>query len=121
MGISDLMEEHHTKVGDMLGKEDLQSFKWELQKHFLLEEKAIFFNVGNGEFSESVQKLLGEHKKMLDKLNEIEVGSGDLEEFKQMLLRHKEFEDKEFYPLLDRTLTDEVKGEIVTRIQDELR
>jgi hypothetical protein len=80
-------------------------FKWTLEKHFFIEEKAIFTFIDTNEFPDIL--TLGEqHEEILSIIKNIDE---DLEEgikpkindLKVVLLKHAEFEDEVFYPELD--------------------
>jgi hypothetical protein len=133
--ISIIMKRHHHLIEGLLNRFNkrqsepevfpklFNQFKWELEKHFFLEEKAIFtfINTDDQELYETSEKLLNEHRKILDTLNLLETDliSGketDLDELKKRLIAHRDIEDDEFYPKLDIELDEQKKREIFNRI-----
>jgi hypothetical protein len=94
-----------------------------MEKHFFIEEKAIFtfIDTEDQELFETSEKLLGAHRKILDdlKILENELNSGkeiDLKDLKKRLIAHRDYEDDTFYPKLDIELDEEKKREIMNRI-----
>lgn len=106
-------------------EETLNSFQWELEKHFFSEEKVIF-RFCTKEDSEScklVKKLWQEHTVMLEMLNQLKndliaKAAADTAEFHEFMIKHRELEEKELYPRLDRELLGPVKEEIIARINE---
>ena len=103
----------------ILAEEFFVKFKWNLEKHFFLEEKVIFSNpaVENSEHTEEIDDILKEHKEILEIVRSIELDKFGLNEEKLKLLKkivekHAQFEDEDFYPRLDEILTQEQKQEI---------
>jgi hypothetical protein len=135
--ISGVMTKHHHKLEGLMNiikiqekkdsetmKESFNRFKWELQKHFFIEEKAIlqlkYFE--KEETNLIKNQLKGEHvilEQELDKLEQcLEKNEKiDLSEFKDLLSRHRNFEDDILYPRLDRELDQEKKKLILDRIK----
>ena len=104
-------------------------FKWEFEKHIFIEEKAIFkfFNLSkNDDYFDVVPNLIKEHDIILETLNEIEnnlviKGSDDTHRFKELLAKHKNFEEETIYPKLDKELNDSQKNSIFIKINDSFR
>ncbi len=99
------------------------TFKWEMEKHLLIEEKAIFgfYYSDDGENYEITLDLIKQHKIILEMLKIIEVSLRDEEavnilEFERLWIKHKRFEDEIFYPELDRKLNNHEKKDIAERI-----
>lgn len=99
--------------------------KWNLDKHFFVEEKIIFsiYETESEEDNLDILKLLKEHKDIYWLLNKIEdsLDSGlkpELTEFKKALKIHANFEDNNFYPKLDRDLDDKQKSLIFNRADE---
>ncbi len=135
--ISGVMTKHHYKLEGLMNiiktskkkgfepmKEAFIRFKWELQKHFFIEEKAIlqlkYFE--KEETNLIKNQLKGEHvilEQELDKLEEnLEKNQElDLSEFKDLLTRHRNFEDDILYPRLDRELDLAKKMRILEQIK----
>lgn len=140
MGLTILkvMDKDHIKIKDMLmdfGKEENKNFekskhifirfKWMLEKHFFIEEKAIFnlYIVESPEENDNLMKILKEHREILDLIERSEELLFDqkkleIEELKHYILAHAKFEDEIFYPRLDEILDEEKKQEMINRIKD---
>ncbi len=137
--ISFIMKKHHGQIEGLLNKfykfdENYQDklklfyqFKWELEKHFFTEEKAIFFFINDDtkNSNEMKLKLMKEHDKILTNLKEIEnnlKNKKDLEilDFRELLVRHKKFEDETFYPTLDQDLDENKKKDIMNRLSNPI-
>jgi hemerythrin-like domain-containing protein len=108
-------------------KPDFEVFKWELQRHFVTEERAIFtyLDQDNTETYDMMEELLEEHKVITGALDDLErtlkkCNKSGLKPFLQDLQAHKQFEDEEFYPRLEKELTDEQKRQIVVAIQSPI-
>ncbi|VVB80198.1 Hemerythrin HHE cation binding domain protein [uncultured archaeon] len=135
--ISTLMLKEHRKIDNLLsdfGKElpkdfdeakiRFSEFVWALQKHFFLEEKAIFI-MGDklvGEEVVNVFELMKEHGEITELVKNIEEGINtgvnvDISSLRTLILKHAAFEDKYFYPELDESLDPEVKEQIINRIK----
>jgi len=132
--ITEIMIGEHGKIDSMteeveklsagdLGKarEAFNKFKWNLEKHFFVEEKVVF-NAYNSvsEDSEDAFRILKEHKDLLWSVKKIEEAlSGnarpDFSGIKKELRAHADFEDKIFYPKLDEQLSDELKEVVKDR------
>lgn len=102
----------------------LKEFEQEIKKHFLIEEKAIFiFCKPINKIDPMIQNLLKDHDIILEVLNQTEQdwlfkNEVDLNSLKQLLLQHKNFEDKMFYPKLDQELDDSQKEFIIEKIKE---
>lgn len=99
--------------------------KWNLQKHFFVEEKVIFDNFVSmsGEETTDTFHLLEDHVEIIQLLKIIEDKLDEkikpnIESLKQKLLSHKDYEDRSFYPSLDEKLTLEQKKEIAKKIRE---
>jgi len=115
--------------GDFINlKKIFSKFKWNLEKHFFVEERAIFTLCEGmqGEIVSDIFELMNEHGEILELIKEIEK---TLEEnikpetgkLKQLLQRHKNLEDGTFYPALDKSLNEQQKQELSERIKEVLR
>tara|TARA_Y100000310_G_scaffold341298_1_gene440016 strand:- start:1632 stop:2036 length:405 start_codon:yes stop_codon:yes gene_type:complete len=129
--ITDLMNKDHEHIEELLEqleknptKFQLQKLKFELEKHFLLEEKAIFemYYTENEEDEKLVPILMEQHKTILAEINELNTEDIlDITRLKTMLQKHSKLEDEKFYPKLDEILTTERKEAMLERIQTKLR
>ncbi|MFA5856563.1 MAG: hemerythrin domain-containing protein [Candidatus Pacearchaeota archaeon] len=98
-------------------KELIQEFIWELDKHFFLEEKLIFSiysNLGNID----VLDLIKEHKDILWKVNRIYEIRDEIQDLDKLLLKHSDSEDKNFYPFIDKSIDNENKKIILSRLNE---
>lgn len=103
----------------------LAEFSWELKKHFFAEENAIFdyFPLKTFEVFEVISHLKDEHLMMLIDLKRIsdslpEINERDIENFANLLEHHRQVEEKELYPKLDKDLREEQKKQIIHRIKE---
>ena len=139
--LTDLMVKDHGKIVKMLHDVEksigmelvstmkvFDNFEWELEKHMFVEEKAIFTsynpkNIANG--YRMMPTLVQQHN---DLLNKLQVMRKDLtwqrpakfEEFRELLLTHKTFEEASLYPKLDQELSVQQKEEIIKKIREIL-
>jgi iron-sulfur cluster repair protein YtfE (RIC family) len=137
--IPNVMKRHHRIIEGLLnelkkseGTRDsklqiFHKFKWELEKHFFIEEKAIFFyiNTGDKESSEMKAQLMKEHDTILDDVEKTEIelkNSADVDVIELMapLIKHRIFEDNVFYPKLDQELDESKKKKILDRISNPI-
>ncbi|MDP3026809.1 MAG: hemerythrin domain-containing protein [Nanoarchaeota archaeon] len=137
ISIEKLMMEEHKRVAKFLEnlendldnyektKENFNKFKWNLEKHFFTEEKVIFnmFVQISGQETSDTFHLLSDHVKIMQMIRQIERGLSrkikpKIHVLKEMLTRHKNFEDSDFYPKLDERLTSDQKKEISMKIKE---
>jgi len=137
--ISKVMIRDHDKIVKLLNdlgncidldkqilKKALEAFNWELEKHIFTEEKSIFISYQSKDYEEGykmVPRLMKEHDIIYDKLKEMRKSinfdkSCDYEEFKDFLLKHKDFEESSFYPILDEELDENTKKIVIDRINE---
>ncbi len=130
--------QEHVRVRDMLNqieqemttdfnkaKQDFSKVKWNLEKHFFMEEKATFelYSKMKNEEIEDIFKLMREHGEIVELIRNIEQGlinnvKPDISGLKDSLLAHANFEDEFFYPKLDEELTPEQRQEICDRARE---
>jgi iron-sulfur cluster repair protein YtfE (RIC family) len=102
------------------------TFEWALEKHIFTEEKAIFSSYSPKNISEGykmVPELIQQHNEIL---NRVRVMRKDLmwnrpaqyDEFKELIMAHKTFEEVSLYPKLDQELTVAQKDEIIKKIRE---
>jgi hypothetical protein len=140
LSILRVMDKDHVKIKEILmdfekeenknfekSKHVFSRFKWVIEKHFFIEEKAIFnfYIVESTEENENLMRILKEHREILDLIVRAEESLFDqkrldIDELKHYILAHAKFEDEVFYPKLDEILDDEKKQEMVNRIKDIL-
>jgi iron-sulfur cluster repair protein YtfE (RIC family) len=109
-------------------KEKFNGFKWALEKHFFVEEKAIFQISDKivGERVTDIFDLMKEHGEILEVVKNIEEAveqnmKPDIADLKARLLKHARFEDVVFYPKLDELLDENKKKEIIEKIKEIVR
>jgi iron-sulfur cluster repair protein YtfE (RIC family) len=101
-------------------------FFWALEKHFFTEEKAIFTVYQPEENTDGysmIPELIKEHNEIFNQLKIMEKNIKedeyfDFKEFKNLLMKHKNFEDEKLYPKLDLELEESEKRRIINRIND---
>ncbi|MEM0465623.1 MAG: hemerythrin domain-containing protein [Candidatus Pacearchaeota archaeon] len=127
MKLLSMFERELTKNLDN-SKNLFNKFKWNLNKHFFVEEKVIFsvYESVSEEDNIDILKLLKEHKDIYWLLNktEDELDANkipDISELKKLLRSHANFEDKNFYPKLDEELDDKQKAIIFDRAEEIIR
>jgi len=135
--LTKVMVKHHGKIekalrdfeesvgSDCAGKL-FNDFKWELEKHFFVEERAIltYYNPEDEESNAMKTTVLDDHRMILDELKGVErglgTGSDGLEDFKVHLREHAHFEDAVLYPKMDADLEPEEKDEMLSRITNPM-
>ena len=102
------------------------TFEWNLEKHFFVEERAIF-TWYNPEFVDEGYKLFldltKQHTALLEKLRLLKKDlqnnkTPDFTDFKNMLMKHKNYEEKNVYPTLDQQIDEGEKFFIIERINE---
>ena len=110
-----------------LMKKSFTKFEWELEKHIFVEEKAIFTSYHPEDVSEGYKmlpELTIQHNFILNQLNnwrrdfQSKKNIDDLNKFKNFLINHREFEEKEIYPKLDQSLNETQKKHIIDRLDE---
>ena len=103
------------------------TFKWELERHFVVEEIAIFkyYEPSEEEEYKMVPKLLKDHKTIKDELGFIKeeaesTGKVDISGIQELLKEHKMYEEEEFYPTLERILSSSQKKKIIDQIEQQI-
>ncbi|MBE3121781.1 MAG: hemerythrin domain-containing protein [Thermoplasmata archaeon] len=137
--ILDLMMKDHGKIVKLLldveksiGMELISTmkvfdtFEWELEKHIFIEEKAIFTSYKPTNIVEGykmVPELIQQHNDILNRLrvmrkNLMRQRPIDYNDFKELILAHKTFEEASLYPKLDQELDVSQKEEIIKKIRE---
>jgi len=136
INVSDLMIQNHEYIKRLFEKfkrnlkknngrvfESFDIFKWEMEKHLLIEERSVFgfYYSDDGEDYEITLDLIKQHKVILEMLKIIEEdlrnkSAVNILEFEKLWTKHKRFEDEIFYPELDRKLNNHEKKDIAERI-----
>ena len=106
-------------------KQLFKDFKWNLEKHFFIEEKVIFhiYNSATEKESEEIMNLLKDHKDLQWRINRIENSSianmkPILQELKIILKSHVGLENNIFYPKLDSELDEKSKALILEKTEE---
>ncbi|MCJ7697138.1 MAG: hypothetical protein MUO73_02265 [Thermoplasmata archaeon] len=102
------------------------TFEWELEKHIFIEEKAIFTSYKPTNIVEGykmVPELIQQHNDILNRLRMMRKNLMwqrpiDYDEFKELILAHKTFEEASLYPKLDQELDVSQKEEIIKKIRE---
>jgi hemerythrin superfamily protein len=137
--ILDLMIKDHNRlmeylkdVENNLGRDfgflsnSFNTFQWNLEKHFFIEEKAIFISYNSDEPEKEYDyfsDLMDQHSEILKKIESlrkklVKREPFDLNELKKLLVKHKTFEEKNIYPVLDQEIDDCTKQVIIDRIKE---
>jgi hypothetical protein len=106
-----------------LSKAMFNKLRWNLEKHFFLEEKAIFvmFQKANSQEMTDIFDLMQEHSIITNNLRILEQDLSDKElvlEIKNSVNRHAKFEDETLYPMMEDYLNENQKLEIIQRIKE---
>jgi len=95
--------------------------KWNLEKHFYIEEKVIFYIYSSSQQEEiqNLNKILNEHKDILLLIKKIDNNFNKsqalFDNLKDILSIHARFEDEIFYPRLEEELPQDQKQLILER------
>ncbi|MEF8880007.1 MAG: hemerythrin domain-containing protein [Candidatus Thermoplasmatota archaeon] len=135
-----LMVQDHSKIVDLLDevesrnregfeelKEAFEIFEWNLEKHIFAEEKAVFTfyepeDVTEGykmlpKLTEHHNYLLNELKKWRKKIRQHRALEG-VYDFREYLVKHRRFEEEEFYPKLEENLDKDQKRRVIAKINE---
>ena len=137
--ILDLMVKDHIRLMEYLNdveknlgrdfgflSNSFNTFQWNLEKHFFIEERAIFIFYKPDESERDFKYfsfLMDQHTEILEKIETLRKKLQnrepfDLDELKKLLVRHKTFEEKSIYPLIDQEIDEGEKVFIIDRIKD---
>lgn len=139
--INSLMNSEHERIDSLLKKfetllkKDIENakkilnwFKWSLEKHFFVEENAIFYAYESvvGEEVGVIFDLMKEHGEIIDLVKKMEENLNKGKEvsvvfLKERLSNHSKFEDEVFYPRLDEELEIGKKQEVIEKINELVR
>jgi len=126
-----LIKKDHSKLIELLNnleekskdnfisiKKAFLKFKWELEKHIFIEEKAIFTDYNPIDVNEGYKMLpeiTKQHNIIINILtnweNDVRKGRQltEIYSFKEFLINHRIFEEQQVYPKPDESLNDEQK------------
>jgi len=134
--LTDLMVTEHARIQEMLEEVNIASyedkmralesfnrFKLNLEKHFMIEEKAIVQMLNNisGMEVNNTFRLMEEHGRIMAMMRKVEddISQGDYSKvtaLMSLLEEHSDFENQTFYPSLDKNLSDDRKKEIIEKV-----
>jgi len=106
--------------------ESFKTFKWRLEKHMFVEERAIFlsdkYDVSTEDFS-LLFEISKQHNEIMNEVTDIfqnlKIDSGfKIEKLRDLLNKHLNFEEKIAYPRLDEIITETEKNRITNSIRD---
>jgi len=128
--ISEMLEEVNLAIYEDNSKisEAFNRFKWNMEKHLFIEEKAIFQllnNISGMEIGDTF-RLMEEHGRIIALIKKIEEDFktrdySAIQKLMALLEEHSDFENQTFYPTLDKKLEDQKKQEILERVNEILR
>ena len=139
--LTDLMVTEHARIQEMLEEVNIASyedkmralesfnrFKLNLEKHFMIEEKAIvqlLTNISGVEVNDTF-RLMEEHGRIMAMIRKVEddISHGDYSKvttLMSLLEEHSDFENQTFYPNLDKKLSEDRKKEIIQKVSDMIR
>lgn len=116
------IEKEYPAVTELFNK-----FEWNLEKHIFIEEKVIFTSYNPDDIINGYKmlpELTKQHNVILNKLDLFRKDVRkkrkitDINGFKEFLLNHKNFEEKNVYPKLNESLDDQHKRLIIKKIND---
>ncbi len=119
------VESNQRRDSDLL-RRSFNTFQWNLEKHFFVEERAIFTSYNPNKIIEGYEVFLDlskQHTKILEKVESLrsklqDKNPFDVTDLKQMLVKHKTFEEKKVYPVLDQEIDEGEKRFIIERINE---
>jgi len=134
--IHSLMSKENNRIEQFINKfeKDLNNYektlanfdkvKWNIQKHFFVEENAVFkmFATITSSETSDIFHLLSDHSRIIMLLKKIEEKldkkiKPEIHLLKEIFIEHKKFEDEIFYPKLDEELDPNQKKEIAIKIK----
>jgi hypothetical protein len=137
--ISDLMIKDHNRLMEYLKdvqnnfgrdfgflSESFNTFQWNIEKHFFVEERAIFASYNPDKPDEEYiyfSDLMDQHTEILETIESLRKKLQkrepfDINELKKLLVKHKTYEEKKVYPILDLEIDEGEKRFIIERINE---
>jgi len=106
--------------------ESFKTFKWHLEKHIFVEERAIFLSDKYDKSIENFSLLLEiskQHNEIIKEVKNViqnlKTDSGfKTEKLRTLLNKHLIFEEKNAYPRLDEIISESEKNRIINSIKD---
>jgi len=125
VAINSLIDELWLNLEDHKSQAIFGKLRWVLEKHFYLEEKAIFdlYTPKTDKDLLEVAELVKQHEELRILFNNIgqaiEQGiKPDLRTLQELERNHAKFEDEVFYPKLDKELDEEQKAKIIDKSRE---
>jgi len=139
--LTDLMVVEHARIQEMLEEVNIASyedkmraletfnrFKLNIEKHFMIEEKAIvqMLNSISGIEVNDTFTLMEQHGRIIAMVRKVEddISHGDyskIQDLMTMLEEHSDFENQTFYPHLDKKLSEDRKIEIIEKVNSMMK
>ena len=102
------------------------TFQWNLEKHFFVEERAIFISYNPNDPDREYKfssVLMDQHAEILEMIESLRKKLEkrepfDLNQLKKSLVKHKTFEEKSIYPVIDQEINEGEKRYIIDRIKE---
>jgi hemerythrin superfamily protein len=107
-------------------QKSFNEFDWKFEKHLFVEERAIYSSDAPIDIVKKypiILELFEEHIVLLDILSEIKRDllrnqTVDISKFIRLLKNHKDFEEENVYPRLDKELNESQKNLIFMKINE---
>ncbi len=122
--LKELESMHQKDISDL--NESFRNFKWNIEKHFFVEERAIFTSYNPDKINEGYnlfKNLTSQHTVILEQINMIQQKLQkwepfDFDEIRELLITHQHAEEEKIYPLLDEEISTGEKQFIIERMND---
>jgi hemerythrin-like domain-containing protein len=119
-----LFRDQAKEASPMTGS-SLSELSWETKKHFFSEENIIFdyLPLQDEKTQQIIVRLEAEHSQMIKMIanftrNLPQISEKDMDDFYSLMNSHREVEEKELYPKLDKELLVDQKRQIISRINE---
>jgi hypothetical protein len=139
--ISSVFAKDHVEINDELDHLDAlcersneeflpvyQKFRWHLQKHFYIEEKALwtYCDMEKKFDQDMINELLNDHDFLIEFFNRVEITELSeckfiLSEFIAKIINHVAYETENFYKVLDEELEANEKAMVIDIINKDSR
>lgn len=104
----------------------LDRLQWEGTKHIFTEEKVLFKFCSKAKPQETcnlVKKLAGDHNVILEMIDSLKDDLAfnakiNIAGFQEFVKKHREIEERDLYPKLDKELSESEKKKIIARISE---
>jgi hypothetical protein len=111
--IEDVFSADHERIKNLIEKKDIKKLKDQLATHFR-KENIMYdkFHYETHEILPILQRIQQEHKEIMELID------SDPEAAIQLLIRHRNVEERTFYPKLDEALSEWDKEEAYREIME---